>query len=187
MITIGKGYVLRIPKWTPPSYNEVKSHWSLQESAKAGVMATMIKYASEVGLPPITPRYRPVRRIRLFTFHHGPMPDPDNLTKIFLDGCKLAKLIVDDKQKWLEWTKPVVSRSGDKMPSTVVLIDDIKRDAQPDYWKLCYSLSDRELFDTLAPAEHPHPRCKCPECTAKYRPDELRPKVVFRSSRLNAG
>ncbi len=119
---ISTAFFIVIPDYTLPMVNEWRGrHWSKRSRAKA-VAADILKvYAHLAGVPDAAGKRRV--GITLHGWPSGTLPDPDAFLKDALDALKTAKLIVDDSQKWVEWTMPVIVRS--KGRRTEIALEDL--------------------------------------------------------------
>lgn len=128
--------MIRIPDWTPPSENKsVGRHYAVLYKAKRAAADMLGVYAHLAGVKLVDPPgYAPRRRVTLAAFYpksQGRLPDPSNLIKALFDSLKLARLIVDDSDKWLDWDKPKVSHSQDEHPRTVITVCDLTPGREP--------------------------------------------------------
>lgn len=123
------GWAFNIPDWKPASINPFLGRGVGKSRALTRAKQTtcgIIKvYAMKVGLRFVSDAYRPRRCITLRVTQSGPggLLDPDNIQKIFLDGCKMARLIVDDSAEWLEFPRPHIERGP--RTNTFLLVEDM--------------------------------------------------------------
>lgn len=126
--------MFKIPDWKPVSINDFLGYHGAglaRKMAKAKQLAcALVKvYGLQAGIRFVRePDYLPYRRVtlRVEIAGSGRKPDPDNLEKIFLDGCKLAGLIVDDSANWCDFPRPVVV--GGPRTVTYVTVEDVQRE-----------------------------------------------------------
>jgi hypothetical protein len=121
-------WTFSIPDWKPPSKNESRGRTFRREHALKQSTASVVGvYAHIAGVVRVTDTYRPKRRVTLRVVYPkiGKLPDSHNLFMIFLDALKLARLIVDDADKFLECPPPEVVRGSGKTPLTTITIEDI--------------------------------------------------------------
>lgn len=126
-------WTIEIPNWCPPSVNKGRGrHWSRSDRNTREVVEYLTAFNARAGVPKVRPDYRPVRSVALIVRKSGPLPDPDNLLKHWLDGLKGAGLIVDDSAKWCHWNRPLVSNPTKTDPRcfSLVVIEDVPTAAE---------------------------------------------------------
>lgn len=114
-------HTITIPNWRPCSDNELRGHWAVASRRKHGDMAMIGTYAHRYKVPPA--HGKRLVEIEINVSGRGRAIDPSNIFKSTFDALKNLKLIIDDSDKWLDFTKPKITRAP--LKSTTIRITDI--------------------------------------------------------------
>jgi Holliday junction resolvase RusA-like endonuclease len=118
-------YIITIPHWTPTSVNQqAKGHWSQFYKKKTADKQLMAYYCREQRIPGARGK-RMVHTYMILEPKPGRKVDPDNVMKVLLDSLKHARMIIDDSDKWCDWTKPTVEKGTKAIWGTRIIIEDL--------------------------------------------------------------
>ena len=116
-------HIIKIPHWRPASLNKMKGHWAAHKLKKRD--RNMIwNYCQIVDkIPPATGK----RMIHMhITTKDRRQVDPDNVMKSLLDALKQCGMLVDDSDKWCDWTKPTLEVGDKQTWGTKITLEDIE-------------------------------------------------------------
>lgn len=118
-------HILMISHWTPTPLNKLmRNRWVCYRHKKRDL--EMVWGCALQERIPVAKGKRRVEMLVMLKPSTRRKPDPDSLFKSTLDALVGSRMLIDDSDKWCEWTMPKLEKGTKEVWGTRLVLTDIE-------------------------------------------------------------